>query len=113
MPQNIAAKLAAVLMTLPLILMASCESEDRRLAEYAQRATDQQARQNERMAQQSEAIVKQSQEVTAAAHDLVEQDAAARRDLIQAQDKLQQQRHVERVSLDSQRQQLDAERTAA
>jgi hypothetical protein len=105
-------RVAALLKTVTLLTIASCESQDRRLAEYAQRATDQQARQNERMAQQSEAVVKHSHEVTAAAHDLVEHDAAARRELIQAQDKFQQQTHIERVSLDSQRHQLDAERKA-
>jgi hypothetical protein len=111
MPQTMAVKTA--LGTMTLILIASCESQDRRLADYAQRATEQQARQNERMAQQAEILAKQSQEVTAAAHDLVEQDAAARRELIQAQDTLHQQIHVERVSLDTQRQLLDSERKAA
>lgn len=113
MQQNIAARAVAPLKLMMLIVMASCESQDRRLAEYAQRAAEQQARQNDRIAQQSEAVVKHSQEVTAAAHDLVEQDAAARRDLIQAQDKLQQQSQNERVSIDRQRQQLDAERKSA
>ena len=113
MKQTIAGKTAATLNMMMLTLIASCESQDARLAEYARRTTEQQARQSERMAQQSEAIIKQSHEVTAAAQQLVEQDAAARRDLIQAQDKLQQQSHIERVSLDSQRQQLDAERKVA
>lgn len=51
--------------------------------------------------------------MTATAREFVEQDAAARRELIQAQDKLQQQGHLELVSLDGQRQQFDAERKAA
>jgi hypothetical protein len=113
MPQNMALKTAAILKGLTLTLIASCDSQDRRIAEYAQRAAEQQARQNERMVQQSEAITKQSQEVTSAAHKLVEQDASARRDLIQAQDKLQEQYHAERLNLDRQRQQLDTERKAA
>src|SRR4051794_13559767 len=113
MPKKIAAKSAARLTMVAVIVLASCESQDRRLAEFAQRATEQQARQNERMTQQSEAIAKQSQEVTETAHDLVEQDAAARRDLIQAQDKLQQQNHAERASIDDQRRQLDVERKVA
>jgi hypothetical protein len=112
MTQCIAAHRAAILMTV-LPLIASCESGDTQLAEFARQAAQQQAQQQERMAHQSEAIVKQSQEVTAAARELVQQDAVARRDLIEAQDKLQKQSHLERVSLDNQRQQLDAERKAA
>src|SRR4051812_43723003 len=68
MPQNTAANRAAPVTMLTMMLIASCESQDRRLAEYAQRATEQQARQNERMAQQSEAVARQSQEVSAASH---------------------------------------------
>ena len=48
MPQTIAVRAAAVLKMLTLVLVASCESQDRRLAEYAHRAAEQQARQNER-----------------------------------------------------------------
>jgi len=113
MPPIIARRLATLLKMLTLIVIASCESPDRRLAEYAQTATQQQSRQNERLAQQSEAVVKQSQEVAAAAHSLVEQDAAARRDLIQAQDQLQQQIQSQQTRLDLQRQKLDAERKSA
>jgi GMP synthase-like glutamine amidotransferase len=67
----------------------------RRLAEYAQWAAEKRVRQNERMAQQFEAIVKHSNQVTAAAHNLVGQDATARRELIQAQEKIQQQSQTE------------------
>lgn len=103
----------ALLTSLTAIVTTGCESQDRRLAQYAQRATEQQARQNERIAEQSEAVARQSQEVAAAAHKLVEQDAAARRDLIQAQEKLQHDNRSERSSLDNQRQQLVEERKAA
>jgi len=113
MTQCIAAHRAAILMTAMLPLIASCESDDFQRAEFARQVAQQQARQQERLAQQSEAIVKQSQDVTAAAQQLVQQDAVARRELIEAQYKLQQQSHLERVSLDGQRQQLDAERKAA
>jgi hypothetical protein len=95
---------AAILLTL-----ASCKSDDQRLTEEAQRAAEQQARQNERIAQQADAMVKHSHEMTAAAHDLVENDAAARRELIQAQEKVQHDNHVERRSLDQERQQLVAD----
>jgi len=95
------------------MIMAGCESHNRRLADYAQRATEQQARQNERMAQQSETVTRQSQELVSAAHELVEQDAAARRELIQAQENLQQKIHEERTGVDRQREQLEAERKSA
>jgi hypothetical protein len=104
---------AELRLILMVMAIAGCDSQDRRLAEYAQRATDQQARQNERMAQQAEAVARQGQEVAAAAHNLVEQDAAARRELIQAQDRLHQQNHVERSRLNHQREQVEAERKAA
>jgi hypothetical protein len=95
------------------VAIASCESQDPRLAEIVQRASEQQARQNERMAQQSEAVVKQSQEVAAAAHDLVEQDATARRELIEAHNRLQVQHQAERVDLDQQREEIHIERRAS
>jgi hypothetical protein len=96
-----------------VIGMTSCESPDQRHLELVQRLAEQEARQSERFVQQAQTVVQQSQEVTAAAHDLVEQDAAARRELIQAQDKLHQQHHSERIALNEQRQKLDAERKAA
>jgi len=113
MPRIIPATVRELLTTLTLIGITSCESPDRRLAEYAQRSAEQQARQNERMSQQAESVARQSQELTAAAHELVAQDATARREIMQAQDKLQRQNHVERSVLDRQRAQLELERTAA
>jgi hypothetical protein len=104
---------AALLLTLMAIAIVGCDSPDRRLSEFAQQATDQQARQNERIAEQSQSVARQSQQLASAAHDLVEQDAAARRDLFQAQDKLQQQNHAERSVLDQHREQVEAVRQAA
>jgi len=91
-------------------MMTGCDSSDERLARYAQQATEQQARQNERMAQQSEAVARQSQELASAAHQLVEQDATARRELLDAHDKLQAHQQSERSTLNRQREELDAER---
>src|SRR5687768_16923662 len=99
-------RLLALLKILTLIAITSCESQDRRLAEYAQRATDQQARQNKQIADQAQAVARQSEVLASAAHDLVVQDAAARRELIQAHDKLQSQNQVERTMLDRQREQV-------
>jgi hypothetical protein len=96
-----------------LILMTGCSSRDERLAEYAERASAQQARQNETMARQSEQVAKQSAEVASAARELVNQDATARRDLLHAQEQLQQQHHEQQAGLDQQRQELHTEREAA
>jgi hypothetical protein len=98
---------------LTLILMTGCSSRDERLAEYAERASAQQARQNESMARQSEQVAKQSAEVASAARELVNQDATARRELLHAQEQLQQQHHEQQSGLDQQRQELHIEREAA
>jgi hypothetical protein len=92
------------------VVMAGCESNDKRLTEFAERATAQQAQQNKHLAEQSQAVARQSQELTSAAHELVDKDAAARRELIQAQEKLQEQIHIERVGVDRQREELHNER---
>jgi len=111
-PMNLIRRVTLVLIQ-TVTVMAGCESQDRRLADYAQRATEQQARQNEWMAQQSETVTRQSQELVSAAHELVEQDAAARRELIQAQERLQQKIHEEWTGIDRQREQLEVERKSA
>ena len=87
-------------------LTVGCESRDERLADYAQRAVSEQARQNEAMARQSEQFVQHSGELAKKAENLVQQDAAARRELIAAQAKLQSQIHDERVDLNAHREQL-------
>jgi hypothetical protein len=103
----------ATVLTGMLIPITGCESRDERLASYAQQAIDQQARQNEEMARQSQQVALQSGELAKAAHHLVEQDAAARRELIEAQSNLQTQLHDERTRIDVQRQELHAQRQAA
>jgi hypothetical protein len=106
-------QLIAIVPGLTMLAVTSCESTDHRLTEFVQRSSDQQSRQNERLAEQSTAIAKQSQEVAATAHDLVQQDAAARRDMLQAQDQWQRQISSERSDLDLQRRELDGERKEA
>jgi hypothetical protein len=94
------------------MVLAGCDSQDERLAQLASRSVEQQARQNEHLAEQSQAVARQSQELAAAAHDLVDKDAAARRELFQAQEKLQAQIHTERLNVDRQREELHAERNS-
>ena len=105
-------RMGRILLVVNLILAMGCESRDERLAGYAQQAMDQQARQNEALARQSQQVAEQSHELAQAAHELVEQDAAARRELIDAQTTLQSQLHEERSSVDAQRQELHGERKA-
>lgn len=108
-----AARINGMLAGLILFAVTSCESTDRRLTDFAERAHEQQARQNENWAEQSRAMAQQSHEVAAAARELVEQDAMARRDLLDAHQQLQQQAHGERVDLDRQRREIDHDRKAA
>ena len=98
------------LLAATLIAVTGCESRDERLAEYAQQATEQQAHQNEQMARQSQQVVQHSGELAKAAHNLVEQDAQARREFIQAQERAQRDAREEHARLDVQRQELHAER---
>jgi hypothetical protein len=76
------------------------------LVEYAHQASERQAEQNKAMAEQSQAVIRENHQVTAAAQELVQQDALARRELIQAQDHIQQQNHTERSTLDRLRESL-------
>ena len=101
-----------ILPIVTLILICGCESQDQRLVDYAQQATQQQADQNQAIARQAEQVAQQSQELGKTAHELVEQDAIARRELIQAHDRAQQHLDEQRVGLDQQREELHAERKA-
>jgi hypothetical protein len=64
------------------------------------------------LARQSEAVVKESHELAIAAGQLVNRDAEARRELLQAQTRLHDQLHQERSGVDRQRELLDEERRA-
>ena len=108
MPRNVYAPIVLTLNA--LLTTVGCQSNDQRLADFAAWAATEQARQNDRMAEQSQAVSRHSQELAAAAHELVQQDAEARRDLILAQEKLQEQIHVERLGVDRQREELHADR---
>src|SRR4051794_3725876 len=94
------ARIKTLLQGLIVLGATSCESTDHRLAEFAQRTNEQQVRQNERLAELATVMVQQSHEVTRPAHDLVEEDAAARRELLEAHQRFQQQTHAERAGLD-------------
>jgi hypothetical protein len=102
--------LRRLLLLAILIPTLGCDSADTRLANYAQHSTAQQAKQNEAIAEQSRSMASQIQEVTSAARELVQQDAAARRELLEAQQQLQEHTHEERSVVDRQREQVETER---
>jgi hypothetical protein len=89
-----------------LIVLAGCDPPDQRLADFAEEANQQQAR-------QSEQVARQSREIASAAHDLVEQDAAARRELLEAQVRNQEQFREQQAVIEQEREQLHAERREA
>ena len=98
-------------MTL-LTMLAGCsrEANDARLVEQAKWSVEQQARQNEQVARQSQTVAEQGKHLTQAAQNLVESDAAARRELIESQKTLSQELHDERAGVDRQREALEDER---
>jgi hypothetical protein len=95
-------KCRLVVLTI-LIALAGCDPPDQRMVDFAKEANQQQAR-------QSEQVARQSREIASAAHDLVEQDAAARRELLETQARHQEQFREQQEVIDQQRAQLHAER---
>jgi hypothetical protein len=96
-----------------LILLAAtgCQRDrDERLANFAQHATEQQARQNEVISRQSEAVVAQSDKLAQAAQELVAKDAETRRELVRAQHDLNSSLQLERADVDRQKEMIDRER---
>lgn len=69
---------------MPLGVVGCGKAPDERLAEFAQQSMSQQRKQNDRIADQSEAIVAESHQLAETAKELVEHDAEARREMIDA-----------------------------
>lgn len=88
-----------ILLAVLLMMIAGCESEDERLARFAEQSVDQQAQQNK-------AVTAQQQEIAEATRTLVEADAQSRADFA----KLAGDLNAERQALNSQRDGLEAER---
>ena len=97
-------------MLVTLAVLGGCSRSDQRLVEMANQSIATQHEQNDAMARQSESVLKESHELAVAAGQLVDRDAQARRDLIQADAQLHDAIHDERVSVDRQRAELDQER---
>lgn len=92
-----------ILMILPLVglllTITGCESDNERLARFAEQSVDQQAQQNK-------AVTAQQQEIAEATHALVAADTQSRADFA----KLVGDLNDERQELNSQRDGLEAER---
>lgn len=101
-------RIPSVLLML-MIGLAGCESKDERLVSFAEQAVQQQAQQNNEIARQSQEVASHSGELAKAAHTLVEQDAASRRELIEAQAQFQTHVEGQRRRLDEQQEQLRSE----
>jgi hypothetical protein len=87
-----------------------CEGDSGRLADYAQNSVEQQTRQNDQIARQNLEVTQQNRQVAEGAQKLVAADAQARQELMTAQKSLQEGLHVERMTLDQQRQGLEDDR---
>ena len=88
-----------MLLAVLLMMITGCESEDERLARFAEQSVDQQAQQNK-------AVTAQQQEIAEATRTLVEADAQSRADFA----KLAGHLNAERQELNSQRDGLERER---
>jgi len=87
-----------------MLMTTGCSDPgDERLAEMSRQSSREQARQNERSAEQN-------RQIAAASRHLVEQDARARKALIETHADLQKSLHAERTGIDRQREELEQER---
>jgi len=100
-----------VMLSMPLI-MNGCSSPagDQRLIDLSRDAIEQQQKQNDVIARQSERVVDETEKLTEAARDLVGQDAQARRELVEAQQVINNDLHSERARIDRQREDLEKDR---
>lgn len=95
---------------LAVIGCSSGDSRDERLAEVTRRALEEQTKQNKYIADQAKSVAEQSRDVTETAKELVTKDAEARREMIEATQKLNSGLHNERRNIDRQQEKLDDER---
>lgn len=102
-----------VVMYLALISLGvvGCgKAPDERLAEFAQQSMAEQRKQNDRIADQSQAVVEESHQLAETAKLLVERDAEARRDLINAQAELTTQLNEQQSAIYTGHEQLEQDR---
>lgn len=97
-------------MYLIIAATSGCDSNDGRLARYAERSNELQAMQNELTAKQSQIVAQQGTQIADAARELVKQDAAARHVLIKAHEQARAELQDERTGLDEKREKLEQER---
>lgn len=111
-------KLVMVLPLAILLLTTGCQG-DERLAQLAKQTVQSQREQNQSMHESNQKLLETTREVTQqgrklaeTAEKLVEKDAEARKELIVAHREMRGELHVERTSVDQQRQILEDERRA-
>ena len=99
---------------LTLLMTGGCsespDMRDQRLVDYARDSMTEQRKQNDRIAGQAKAIVEESSQLATAAKEMVQSDAAARRELIAAQTELNSQLNDQRATVDAGHDQLEMER---
>lgn len=92
-------KLFFYLVLLLSVLLSGCSQSDERLAEFAQRATHEQAMQNERVAEANRLVARSHEQ-------LLEADAQSRTELVA----LQRELRADQAAVQHQRDQLEVER---
>ena len=100
--------------TLMLLATIGCskppDMRDQRLADFAERSVEQQARQNQEFARQSQSVVEQSRQLAEASKALVAKDAESRREMVAAQHELNTQLNQQRAAIDAGRDALEQDR---
>jgi len=96
------------------LIIAGCNDtptqKDKRLEEFARHSMAQQSRQNEVVANQATAVVQSSHEIANSANNLVQQDARARHEMIQAYRDLAGDLNRQQSAMDEARNEIEKDR---
>ena len=99
---------------LTILVIAGCNDtptqKDRRLEEFARHSMAEQSRQNEVVANQATAVVQSSHEIANSANNLVQQDARARHEMIQAYRDLAGDLNRQQSAMDEARNEIEKDR---
>lgn len=96
------------------LIIAGCNDtptqKDKRLEEFARHSMAEQSRQNEVVANQATAVVQSSHEIANSANNLVQQDARARHEMIQAYRDLAGDLNRQQTAMDEARNEIEKDR---
>ena len=99
---------------LTILVIAGCNDtptqKDKRLEEFARHSMAEQSRQNEVVANQATAVVQSSHEIANSANNLVQQDARARHEMIQAYRDLAGDLNRQQTAMDEARNEIEKDR---